>query len=76
MESNTDHVISVFLYLSRCNISSTVWMSCQGLCLLYKCVHFPRRDDSKGLLFSNNTIFLSEENRLPHARQPNKRARA
>lgn len=29
---------------------------------------FPRRDDSKGLLFSNNGIFLSKENRLSHTR--------
>lgn len=57
-----------FLNLSSCNISSTVLTSCQGLCLLYNCVHFSHRDNSKGLLFSNNTIFLSREYRHSHAR--------
>lgn len=47
--------------------------SCQGLWLLDNCVHFPHRADSKGLLFSNNTIFLSGEYRRSHYTHKNTR---
>lgn len=66
-ESNTDNVIKVFFYSFSCYIISAVLTSCQGLWLLDNCVHFSHRADSKGLLFSNNTIFLSREYRCSHA---------
>lgn len=66
-ESNTDNVIEVFFYSSSCYIISAVLTSCQGLWLLDNCVHFSHRADSKGLLFSNNTMFLSGEYSRSHA---------
>lgn len=65
-ESNTENVINAFFYSPSCCIISAVLTSCQGLGLLDNCVHFSLRADSKGLLFSNNTIFLSREYRHAH----------
>lgn len=66
-ERNTDNVIKVFFYSCSCYIISIVLTSCQGLWLLDNCVHFSHRAESKGLLFSNNAIFLSGKHRRSHA---------
>lgn len=71
-ESNTDNVIKVFFYSSSCYIISAALTSCQGLGLLDNCVHFSHRADSKGLLFSNNTIFLSRDYRRSHGHEAHK----